>query len=53
MDSTTKLAAIAQKLNAINAEAELALMQEETARTRDEFEARMVRDWVDDAAELQ
>ena len=41
MNRTSKLAAIAHKLNAINAEAELALMQEETARKRDERDARM------------
>ena len=36
MERTSKLATISKKLNAINAEAELALLQEETARKRDE-----------------
>ena len=53
MNRTSRLAAIAKKLNAINAEEELALMQDEMARKRDEFEANMVRDWFDDLAELQ
>jgi len=53
MDRTSKLAAIAKKLNALNSEAELALMQDEMARKRDEFEANMVRDWFDDLTELQ